>query len=320
MSLPETAPEVAAATPKAGSPGPKQTSVNDGIWAALGAYGLWGFLPILFRLLEGVPSVLIVAERTVWSLVLIGIILYFGGRLKEVRAVLTDAKKLRRLALCAVVLAGNWLLYVWAVETEQVLEASFGYFINPLVSVAIGMALLGERQNRLQLVAILIACVAIGVQAAGLGTVPFIALGLALSFGFYGFLRKTASVDSSTGLFVETLILAPVGFLYICYTIATDGPGPHADPWMLFLLVMTGPATAVPLMLFTYGVRRLRLTTIGMLQYLAPTLQFLVAIFLFSEPLNPTRLISFALIWLSIAVFTADGLRQRRSRRTSPAQ
>lgn len=317
MSLPETAPEVAAATPEAGAPSPKRTSVNDGIWAALGAYGLWGFLPILFRLLGGVPSVLIVAERTVWSLVLIGMILYFGGRLKEVRAVLADGVKLRRLALCAVVLAGNWLLYVWAVETEQVLEASFGYFINPLVSVAIGMALLGERQNRLQLVAILIACVAIAVQAAGLGSFPFIALGLALSFGFYGFLRKTATVDSSTGLFVETLILAPVGFLYICYTIATDGPGPHADPWTLFLLVMTGPATAVPLMLFTYGVRRLRLTTIGMLQYLAPTLQFLVAIFLFGESLNPTRLVSFALIWLSIAVFTADGLRQRRNMRTS---
>lgn len=317
MSLPETAPEVAVATHEAGSPSPKRTSVNDGIWAALGAYGLWGFLPILFRLLEDVPSILIVAERTVWSLVLIGIMLYFGKRLNEVRVVMADGKKLRRLALCAVVLAGNWLLYVWAVETGQVLEASFGYFINPLVNVAIGMALLGERQNRLQTVAILIACVAIAVQAAGIGSVPFIALGLAFSFGAYGFLRKTASVGSSTGLFVETLILAPIALLYIFYSIATEGPGPHADPRMLFLLVMTGPATAVPLMLFAYGVQRLRLTTIGMLQYLAPTLQFLVAIFLFGESLNTTRLVSFALIWLSIAVFTADGLRQRRSLRTS---
>jgi len=312
MSLPETAPEIGAApTPPAK---PARADIGAGVWAALGAYAMWGFLPIHFRLLAGVPAAMIVAERTVWSLVLLGVILSISRRMDEVRAIFADGVRVRRLALCAVILGVNWLLYVWAVETEQVLEASFGYFINPLVSVAIGMVFLGERQNSWQVVAIAIACIAIAVQAIGLGSFPVIAVGLALTFGFYGFFRKTAKVGSTSGLFVETLILAPIGLGYIAYVTATTGPGPHADPWTLFLLVMTGPVTAVPLMLFAYGVQRLRLTTIGMLQYLAPTLQFLVAILLFNEPLNPVRLVSFALIWISIAIFTADGVRQRRAR------
>jgi chloramphenicol-sensitive protein RarD len=311
MSLPETAPESGAA-PKPAIPA--QADIGTGVWAALGSYAMWGFLPIHFRLLSAVPAAMIVAERTVWSLLLLAIILFISRRMDEVRAIFADGARVRRLALCAVILGVNWLIYVWAVETEQVLEASFGYFINPLVSVAIGMVFLGERQNSWQVVAIAIACVAIAVQAIGLGSFPVIAVGLALTFGFYGFFRKTAKVGSTSGLFVETLILAPLGLAYIAYITATAGPGPHADPWTLFLLIMTGPVTAVPLMLFAYGVQRLRLTTIGMLQYLAPTLQFLVAILLFGEPLNSTRLISFGLIWVSIAIFTADGLRQRRAR------
>jgi len=309
MTLPEQAPQTIA--PLAPAKPADSIQTRNGVVAALVAYLLWGFLPILFRLLEPAGAVLIVAERTLWSLVLLAAILAFTKGFGEVRLVMSDWRRLRGIALSAVLLVGNWLLYVWAVETGQVLEASFGYFINPLVNVAIGMVLLGERQNRLQTVAIGIATIAILIQALGLGNVPFVALGLAFSFGFYGFIRKTAMAGPATGLFAETVVVAPFALAFVGFTLATSGPGPHADPMLMALLVLTGPATAVPLLLFAYAVRRLRLTTIGMFQYLAPSIQFLLAIFLFGEPLNALRLLSFALIWLSLVVFSYDSYRQR---------
>jgi len=282
-----------------------------GLFAAFLAYGFWGFLPLLFHMLEGVEAALIVAHRTLWSLVLVGVIIVLGRRRAELAAALRDRRAVRTLVLSALLLAANWLLYVWAVETGQVLEASFGYFINPLVNVAIGMVFLGERQNLWQGVSIAIAAVGIAVQAIGVGGVPFIALGLAVSFGFYGFSRKTVQVESTTGLFIETLVLTPLALLYIGHSLATHGAGIHEDPRLVALLLATGPATALPLLLFAFAVRRLRLTTIGMLQYLAPSLQFLLAITYFGEALTPIRLVSFALIWISLAVFTADSLRRR---------
>jgi chloramphenicol-sensitive protein RarD len=312
MTLPEQSPEIVR--PATASPPVDSNETRNGVIAALGAYLLWGFLPILFRLLESAGSVLIVAERTVWSLVLLAIVLFAMKGFREVSSLLTNWRKMRVIALSALLLVGNWLLYVWAVETGQLLEASFGYFINPLVNVAIGMIFLGERQNRLQTIAILIAAIAILIQAAGLGNVPYIALGLAFSFGFYGFIRKTAQAGPATGLFAETLVVAPFAMAYIVFDMATNGPGAHADPTLMLLLVLTGPATAVPLLLFAYGVRRLRLTTIGMFQYLAPSIQFLVAILLFGEQLNSLRLLSFVLIWLSLVVFSYDSFRQRRAR------
>jgi chloramphenicol-sensitive protein RarD len=307
MALPESAPEAIA-------PAEATTPISDGskgILAALAAYTLWGFLPLLFRQLEAAGSVLIVAERTMWSLVLLAGILALSGGFGEVRTLLADRKRALGTLLSAILLAGNWLLYVWAVETGQVLEASFGYFINPLVNVLMGMILLGERQNRLQTISILIAAVAIGIQAVGLGNVPFVALGLALSFGFYGYFRKTAQLGPASGLFAETAMLTPVALGFVIYTIVSSGPGVHADPYLMTLLVLTGPATAIPLLLFAFAVRRLRLTTIGMFQYIAPSLQFVVAIVLFGEHLNGLRLLSFALIWISLIVFSYDSFRRR---------
>jgi chloramphenicol-sensitive protein RarD len=273
---------------------------------------LWGFLPLLFRQLEAVGSVMIVAERTLWSLLLLGGILLVTRNFGDVRALFADRRKAIIMVISAVLLAFNWLLYVWAVETGQVIEASFGYFINPLVNVAMGMVLLGERQNRLQTVAIAIAVFAILLQALGMGSVPVIALGLALSFGLYSYFRKTVMAGPVAGLFSETVILTPVALAYVVFHIATTGWGPHGDPGTLALLVLTGPATAVPLLLFAYGVQRLRLTTIGMLQYISPSLQFMVAVFVFHEELNGLRLLSFGLIWLSLAVFSFDSFRNRR--------
>lgn len=308
MSLPESAPE--ALVPPAIAP-----AVNDGrngVLAALLAYTLWGFLPLLFRQVEAAGALLIVAERTLWSLLLLAAILGFSGGFGEVRSLFADRRRLFGTLVSAVLLAGNWLLYVWAVETGQVLEASFGYFINPLVSVLMGMVLLGERQNRLQTVSIVIAAIAIAIQAAGLGKVPYVALGLALSFGFYGYFRKTAHLGPASGLFAETALIAPVAMGYVLYSLLSTGPGVHADPYLMTLMVLTGPATAIPLLLFAFALRRLRLTTIGMFQYVAPTIQFLVAILLFGEHLNGVRLMSFGLIWLSLIVFSYDSFRRRQ--------
>ena len=283
-----------------------------GFGAGLGAYLLWGFLPLLFHFLQAAGSVTVVANRTIWSLFFVGAILVVGRRLPEVAAALRDRRTLGSMLISSVLLAVNWLIYVWAVETGQVLEGSFGYFINPLVNVAIGMVFLGERQSRWQLVAIAVAVIAIVIQWIGIGRVPFIALSLALSFGFYGFFRKTAKVGSASGLFVETLLLAPLAVGYLTFTFVRDGGiGLHGDPYTMSLLVLTGPATAVPLLLFAFAVQRLRLTTIGMLQYLGPTIQFLLAVFFFSEPLNALRLLSFGLIWVSLVIYSADSYFRR---------
>lgn len=305
MTLPETEPRLAVDTPP-------RAQDQRGFSAALSAYLLWGVLPLLFKALEGVPAALIVAERTLFSLLFVGIIVAARKGWGEVRLVLASLRRTGLMLTSALFLAFNWLLYVFSVETGQVLEASFGYFINPLVNVALGMVLLGERQRPLQAVAIAVAVVAIGIQAWGLGQVPFIALGLAISFGLYGYLRKTVPVGSATGLFVETALLAPLFLAYIVIQMVTVGLAQHDDPTTLLLLAATGPATALPLLLFAYGVRRLRLTTIGMLQYIAPTIQFALAITVFGEELNGIRLFSFVLIWLSLALFTFDSMRGRR--------
>jgi chloramphenicol-sensitive protein RarD len=309
MSLPEAAPEAIA--PVISPSAKPQRDSSNGVVAALLAYGAWGFLPLLFHALEHVDPVLVVAERTLWSLVLLALILALGAGFGEVRALFADGRRLVVTLVSAVLLAGNWLLYVWAVTTGQVLEASFGYFINPLINIVIGMVMLGERQNLLQSVAIGIAAVAIAIQAIGLGSVPFVALGLALTFGLYGYFRKTAALAPAAGLFAETALIAPVALGYVGFSLATQGLGPHADPVTVLVLMLCGPATALPLLLFVHAVRRLRLTTIGMFQYIAPSIQFILAIVFFGEHLNGTRLFSFALIWLSLVVFTYDSFRRR---------
>jgi chloramphenicol-sensitive protein RarD len=294
-------------------------SSDSGLAVGLGAYVLWGFLPLLFDVLRHVGATTVVANRTLWSLLFVGIILIVAGRTAEVRAVLRDRASTLRMGVAALFLAANWLIYVYAVETNQVLEATFGYFINPMVNVAFGMVLLAERLNRVQVVAIAIACVAIAIQAAGLGTVPIIALTLAITFAIYGYLRKTAKATALSGLFVETLVLAPIALGYLAFTAIRDGNlGPLTDPYSLFLLMLTGPGTAIPLLMFAFAVQRLRLTTIGMLQYVAPSIAFVLALVVFGEHLNGMRLLSFGLIWLSLVVYTADSVIRRRRAAAAP--
>jgi chloramphenicol-sensitive protein RarD len=289
---------------------PVKANDNSGIMAAVGAYSAWGVLPVLFHFLEPAGSVLVVAERALWSVLFVGLLLAFTTGFAEVKAVLRNWRTLAVLASSALLLFGNWLIYVWAVESGQVLEVSFGYFINPIVNVAIGIALLGEKQNRVQYSAIAAACVAIAIQWVALGKVPLVALSLALTFAAYGYIRKTAKVGSSAGLFVETIVVSPIAMVLVGLYFAANGAGVHADPGLMALLVLTGPATALPLILFAYGIRRLRMATIGMLQYLSPSITFVLAITYFGESIDPVRLASFVLIWVALAIYSWDGFRR----------
>lgn len=289
-----------------------QQRARSGFVVALLCYLLWGFLPLLFHQLEPVNSVTVVAYRTLWSLILVGGILLVRRGVGEVRAALADPQTRRSMLASSVLLAVNWLTYVWAVQTGQLLEGSLGYFINPLINVAIGMALLNERLTLWQGVAIAVAALAIVVQWAGIGHFPYLALTVATTFGFYGFFRKTAKVGSASGLFVETLVLAPVALAWVGFSIWHDGGlGAAGEPRMFLLLMLTGPATAVPLLLFAFAVQRLRLATIGMLQYMSPSIQFVIAILVLHEPINPLQLLSFALIWVSLAIYSADSFFRR---------
>jgi chloramphenicol-sensitive protein RarD len=295
---------------------PGAARLPGGLAVAIATYSLWGFLPLAFKPVSHVPSATVVADRMLWSLLFVGVIMIVAGRLREVRAAFADRQTVRSMLISSLLLGGNWLIYVWAIESGQVLETSFGYFINPLANILLGVVLLGERLSRWQIVSITIAAIAIGIQAIGLSGIPFIALGLASTFAAYGYFRKTAKVSSAAGLMVETLMMAPVAAGYLAYTFIRDGGiGQHADPQTLMFLALTGPATAVPLLLFAFAVQRLKLTTIGMVQYIAPSIAFLLAIFVFGEPLNGLRLVSFALIWLSLVIFTADSVIRHRAAR-----
>lgn len=291
---------------------------RSGGLAALGAYGMWGLFPLIFRLLDAVSPLAVIAHRIVWSFLLVGAILWRGGRFKEVREALSRPETMRGMVASALLLSVNWLVFVWAVHNDRVLEVSFGYFINPLVSVAIGMVLLRERLSRGHAVALAIALAAVAIMATGISGLPLVSLTLAFTFGFYGYFRKTVSVGSAPGLFVETLVLLPLALGYLVFSLVTEGPGPWADPWLLGWLIFTGPATSAALILFAYASKRLKLATLGMFQYIAPSGHFLLAIFAFGEPLNMTQLISFAMIWVSLAVFSLDSLRNR-SKKPAPA-
>ena len=296
-------------------PATADQAVRSGVLAGVAANGIWGFLPLLFYLVDNVNPLEVVAVRTVCSLVIVGAIVLAAGRVGEIRRALADRRIALTLLCSAVLLAANWLIYVFAVQSNQVLEGSFGYFINPMVSVGLGMVFLGERHSRGQSLGLVLALVAIGIQAIGIGGVPFISLSLALSFGVYGFLRKTVKADATNGLFIETLLLTPLAVGYIAYSVATAGTGPLGQPRDLLLLLATGPATATPLLLYAFSVKRLRLATAGMLQYIAPSIQFVLAITFFGEQINLVRLLSFILVWVSLLVFTTDGFRRQLRQR-----
>ena len=287
--------------------------------AALGAYGLWGLLPIFFRLLQHVDPVEIVTQRILWSLLLILTLLALRNGIGPMIAVLRDRRLLLALAGSAVMIAINWLVYVWAVNDGHVVATSLGYFLNPLVNVALGVLVLKERLRRGQMLAIGFAAVGVAILAASAITTLWISLTLAFSFAFYGLIRKMTPVAPMTGLGVETLLLAPLAVAYLLWE-ASHGPiGFGQDMSTTALLIIAGLVTTVPLVLFATAARSLPMATLGVLQYLAPTLQFVCGVVLFGETLSLGQMLSFGLIWVGLILFATDSVKAARRNRVVTA-
>jgi len=286
-----------------------ESSGRIGLVQGVLAYGLWGIVAAYWKLLAHVSPVELIAHRAVWGLGAFATIVFVAGQWRPFVAALREPKLVAVMALSGALLAVNWGVFVWATTTGHLLDASLGYFINPLVSIALGMVVLRERLRRLQWIAIALAAIGVGLLTWRAGRVPWIALVLASTFGLYGLVRKTARVDALVGSTIETLLMAPVAGIYLA--VIGGGVFPTASASTITLLIGTGVVTAVPLVLFTSAARRLPLSTVGFLQYLAPTGQFLLAVLAFGEPLARDRLFAFGWIWLGLVVFSIDLVRQR---------
>ena len=288
-----------------------------GMWVAVGAYVLWGVMPLYWHLLKAVPSLQIVLHRIAWSALFVGAYLLWRDGRGWLRRSLAGPRLGWMLALSGVLIAFNWGLYIWAVNAGHVVETALGYFINPLLNVLIGVLFLRERLRPLQWLSVAVAAAGVLWLAVRYGQVPWIALALAASFGLYGVVRKLAHVDAVAGLGVESAYLFLPAIALLAWTEAHGGGGFGAGYGAAAsaLLVLGGIVTALPLVGFAYAVRRIPLATVGLLQYIAPTLQFLIGVLVFREPFDRERLVGFACIWLALAIFAADGLlRARRGR------
>ncbi|WP_444859303.1 EamA family transporter RarD [Serratia sp. (in: enterobacteria)] len=292
----------------------KQT--RQGIFFALAAYFMWGIAPAYFKLIQQVSADEILTHRIIWSFFFMLALITLGRNWPKVRAACQNRKRLLLLAVTALLIGGNWLLFIWAVNNHHMLEASLGYFINPLVNVLLGMLFLGERFRRMQWVAVALAFTGVLVQLWQFGSLPIIGLGLAFSFAFYGLLRKKIAIDAQTGMLIETLWLLPVTAAYLF--LFADSPTSHlsANPWSLnLLLVAAGIVTTVPLLCFTAAATRLRLSTLGFFQYLGPTLMFLLAVTFYGETVGQDKLVTFGFIWAALILFTLDALYTQRKLR-----
>lgn len=287
--------------------------MHPGIAYASLAYIAWGLFPLYFQLLAAVSPLEIVAHRTLWSLVFLAGVLLVRRQLAWVRPLARQPRVLGVFALSALLLSANWLVYVWAVTNGQVLESSLGYFMLPLVSVALGTVFLRERPRPGQWLAVGVAAVGVAWLTWQAGHLPWTALTLALSFGFYGLLRKTATLGALEGLSLETALLAPLALGYLAYTGQTgQAAWTHAGPGLLASLLAAGPITAVPLLLFAAGARRIPLATLGLLQYISPMLQFLLGVWLLGETASLARLVGFGLIWAALLCYSVEGLWWQR--------
>ena len=289
---------------------------SRGLWAAILSFLLWGVMPLYWHLLKAVPSLQIVLQRIVWSALFVAAFLLWRDGRGWLKQALAQPRLRWALALSGVLIAFNWGLYIWAVNAGHVVETALGYFINPLLNVVIGVLFLKERLRAMQWLSVAIAFAGVLWLTFQYGRFPWIAMSLATSFGLYGVIRKLVQVDSVTGLGVESAYLLPP-VLALLLWFEASGQGVVAaghGAWTWALLVLSGIATALPLVGFAYAVRRVPLTTVGILQYIAPTLQFLIGVFLLHEPFDRARLVGFACIWLALAVFAGEGLwRSRRS-------
>ncbi|WP_462380079.1 EamA family transporter RarD [Pseudomonas sp. Marseille-QA0892] len=289
------------------------TTLRRGYLLGLTAYTLWGLFPIYFKLLTQVPAMEIIAHRVLWSALFGGLFLLVWKHPGWWRDLRENPRRIAILALTGALIAINWLVYIWAVNEGRMLEASLGYYINPLVNVLLGLLVLGERLRRLQWVAVVLAALGVGYQLIVFGSLPWISLALALSFGFYGLIRKRAPVAALPGLVVETWLLVPAVLAWLAFH--QESSSGHLDYWLsrdALLLALSGPITLVPLLCFNAAARHLPYATLGFLQYIAPSLVLLLAIFVYGEPFDSTRMVSFLFIWIGLAVYTVDAVRTLR--------
>ncbi len=287
-----------------------------GFWFALWAYLLWGVLPLFLKLVDHISAFEVVAHRILWSVPVAGAVLVALGRTADVKNALASPRTLAMAALTAGLVTVNWSIYVWAIAVDRAVETALGYYVNPLVSVVMGAVLLGERLSRAQMAAIAIAAAAVVILTVEMGGLPWISLTLAGSFALYGFFRKTLPIGPSQGFFLEVLILAIPALGYVLWLGAAGaGHFSMSEPGDVLLLLGCGPVTAVPLLLYGFGARLLRLSTIGLMQYIAPTMIFLIAVFVFDEPFSSVKAVAFVLIWTALAIYSWSMLSGRASAR-----
>lgn len=276
----------------------------------LAAYTAWGILPVYWKALDGVPATTILCHRIAWSVLFVGFLLVLSRRAGTLRKVLAEKRVLLLLCCSSLMIGINWLIYIWAVNEGKILETALGYYINPLVNVFIGVAFLKDRLRPAQWTAIALAAAGVSFQVALLGHLPAVALGLALSFALYGLIRKLAPVDALTGLFVETLVLFLPALAWLF--LGPSAGAAYGDPVRMALLAGTGLVTSVPLIWFAYGARRLSLVTVGLLQYLSPTIGFAIGMLLYGERLSKVEWGTFGCVWLALALYTLSALGAAR--------
>lgn len=285
-----------------------KNSKTAGILYAVAAFGAWGVLPLYWKLLHSVSAWEILAHRIVWSFVFVSILIVFSGRWNSLKEIVSQKGNRVRLLISSLLISINWLLYIWAVNNDRIVECSLGYYITPLLSVLLGMLVLKERLGFWQMVCLVMALGGVAFLTGEFGKVPWIALALAVSFGLYGLVKKLANLDSLIALTLETIFVAPLalGYLVLCHIQGNDA---LAAPSLttLLLLLGTGIVTATPLLWFAQGARRVPLSTLGFLQYLSPTISLIIGVFLFHEPFTKVHLISFALIWCSLLIYSLSG-------------
>ena len=295
--------------------------LRQGVIFALAAYTIWGIAPVYFKSVAHVPAFEVLVHRIIWSVVFLLLFIGATGRLGKVMAVFKQPRLLGGLVVTALIISLNWLVFIWAVAEGRILETSLGYFINPLISVFLGMVFLSERLRPMQWLALSFAAMGVLYQLIEFGSLPWVGLVLAFSFGFYGLLRKQLVVEAVPGLFIETLIVLPVGLIALGW-MQSEGTlvFGHQSLQTDLLLIAAGLVTTFPLLFFAGAARRLALSMIGFFQYLAPSITFVLAVYVYEEPLDSSKLVTFALIWLGLLLFTGENrLASRRQRKQAAA-
>ena len=297
------------------------SSVKTGVLFAIAAYVLWGFAPIYFKLIDTVGADEIMIHRVLWSTLLLAIIVLAIGKLKELVVALRNKKAVTRLFITASFLGTNWFLFIWAVNNDHLLDASLGYYINPLFSVALGVIFLQERLSKWQLCAVVLAIIGVLIQLVMLGTLPIISLALAGTFGIYGLLRKKLPINSFVGLLIESLFMLPIALIYWLLFVSSNTSDLMANSLSLnLLLACAGVVTTAPLLCFTAAAKRLTLSTLGFFQYIGPSIMFVLATFYYQEPYQDEKLITFGFIWLALAIYSIDSMRQHQRKKALARQ